>query len=91
MQDLSFEKMGSLMADNAERLLAMFDELSAFLTKVNLYKGKNLSDSHDLAVFLELYNSNLPAASVNTSNPIVTKLVIVHITAGLMNAVMLRD
>lgn len=58
LQDATFEKMGAMMADNSGRLLALFDELSAFLTKVNLYKGRCITDSHDLAVFLELYNSN---------------------------------
>ena len=43
LQDATFEKMGAMMADNSGRLLALFDELSAFLTKVNLYKGRDAS------------------------------------------------
>ena len=46
------------MADNSGRLLGLCDELSSFLTKINLYCGKGLTDTHDLAVFLELYNGN---------------------------------
>ena len=46
------------MADNSGRLLGMYDELSAFLTKIKLYGGRRLSDSHELAMFLELYNAN---------------------------------
>ena len=54
----TFEKMGALMAENGGRLLGMFDELSAFLTKIKLYSSRGLTDSHELAMFLELYNSN---------------------------------
>ena len=55
LQDATFEKMGAIMAENKGRLLAMFDELSAFLT---LYNCRGLIDSHELAIFLELYNAN---------------------------------
>jgi len=58
LQDATFEKMGALMADNEGRLLGMFDELSAFLTKIRLYSSRGLTDSHELAMFLELYNAN---------------------------------
>ena len=56
LQDASFEKMGEMMAANGGRLLGMYDELSSFLGKLNLFRGKIL-DSHELAVFLELYNA----------------------------------
>ena len=46
------------MAENNGRLLAMYDELSAFLTKIKLYGNRGLSDSHELTMFLELYNAN---------------------------------
>ena len=58
LQDATFEKMGSSMAANGGRLLGLFDELSAFLTKIRLYNSRGLSDSHELAMFLELYNAN---------------------------------
>lgn len=58
LQDATFEKMGALMAENNGRLLALYDELSAFLTKIKLYGGRGLSDSHELSMFLELYNAN---------------------------------
>ena len=35
--DASFEKMGALMNENSGRLLGFYDELSAFLTQINLY------------------------------------------------------
>ena len=50
--------MGSHMAENDGRLLGLFDELSSFLTKIRLYNNRGLSDSHELAMFLELYNAN---------------------------------
>ena len=46
------------MAANGGRQLGMFDELSAFLIKIKLYSSRGLTDSHELAMFLELYNAN---------------------------------
>ena len=56
--DASFEKMGALMSENSGRLLGLYDELSAFLAQINLYRGRGLSDSHELAMFLQLYNGH---------------------------------
>ena len=50
--------MGDLMAANGGRLLGLYDELSTFLTQLNLYKGKGLAFSHELALFLQLYNGH---------------------------------
>ena len=50
--------MGVLMAENSGRLLGLYDEMSAFLTKIKLYSSRGLTDSHELAMFLELYNAN---------------------------------
>ena len=58
LQDASFEKMGALMAANDGRLLGMYDEMSSFLGKLNLCRGRGMCDWHELAVFLELYNAN---------------------------------
>lgn len=58
LQDATFEKMGALMAENGGRQLGMFDELSAFLIKIKLYSSRGLTDSHELAMFLELHNAN---------------------------------
>ena len=46
----------ALMAENDSKLLGLYDELTSFLTRMNLYKSKGISDSHDLAKFLQLYN-----------------------------------
>lgn len=54
MDDATFEKM----QENSCRLLGIYDELSAFLTQINLYRGRSLSDSHELALFLQLFNGH---------------------------------
>lgn len=56
LEEATFEKMGAMMAENHSKLIGLYDELSSFLTQINLYKSRGLSDSHDLAVFLQLYN-----------------------------------
>ena len=58
LDDATFEKMGALMNENSGRLLGFYDELSAFLTQINLYRGRGLSDSHELALFLQLFNGH---------------------------------
>ena len=56
LDDQSFEKMGSLMADNHGKLLGLYDEL--VLSQINVFRGRGLSDSHELALFLQLYGGN---------------------------------
>ena len=56
--DATCEKMGDLMAANGGRLLGLYDELTTFLTQLNLYRGKGLALSHELAIFLQLYNGH---------------------------------
>lgn len=52
VEEASFEKMGALMAENDGKLLGLYDELSS------LYGSKGISDSHDMATFLMLYNGH---------------------------------
>jgi len=56
--DATCEKMGDLMAANHGRLLGLYDELTSVLTQLNLYRGKGLTLSHELALFLQLYNGH---------------------------------
>ena len=56
--EATFEKMGAMMAKNHSKSLGLYDELSTFLTQINLYKSRGISDSHDLALFLHLYNGH---------------------------------
>ena len=49
--------MGDLMFNNHGKLLGLYDELPMFLSQVNIFRGRGLSDSHELAVFLQLYGA----------------------------------
>ena len=54
----TFEKMGALMDENDGRLLGIYDEITTFLTQINLYKSRGHTDPHNVAVFLRLYNGH---------------------------------
>ena len=56
LDEASFEMMGYLMAKNNNKLLGFYDEFSTFLAQINVYRGKGLCESHDLATLLSLYN-----------------------------------
>lgn len=58
VDDATFEKMGALMNDNDGRLLGLYDEMSSFLTQIGVYSGKGLLNSHDLSLFLQLFNGH---------------------------------
>ena len=45
--------LGTLMCENC---LGFYDELSAFLTQLNLFCGRNQSDANELVLFLQLFN-----------------------------------
>lgn len=72
VEEVTVEKMGELMHRNSNRILGMYDELITFLTQLlitfltqlNVYQGKGLSNSHELALFLQLYNGH--AWTMNT-------------------------
>ena len=46
------------MHANHSKLPGLYDELPMFLTQINVFRGKGLSDYHELAVFLQLYGAN---------------------------------
>ena len=56
--DQSFEKMGALMHANHGKLLGLYDEFAMFLSQINVFRGKGITESHELAVFLQLYGGN---------------------------------
>lgn len=56
VEEATMEKMGAMMFENNNRLIGIYDELTHFLTQVNIYRNRGLSDTHDLAMFLQLYN-----------------------------------
>lgn len=53
--DQSIEKLGAMMCDNDWKLLGLYDELPMFLAQMNIFRGKGLCDSHELALLLQLY------------------------------------
>ena len=52
LDEASLEKMGDLMAANDGKMLGLYDELSSFLSQMNIFRGKE-NDS----TFLSLYNA----------------------------------
>ena len=58
LDDQSFEKMGAMMADNHGKLIGLYDELSMFLSQINVFRSKGLSDLHEMALFLQLYGAS---------------------------------
>ena len=56
LDEASFEKMGAMMSANNDKLLGLYDEMSTYLAQINIYRGKGLSESHELSAFLSLYN-----------------------------------
>ena len=56
IEEASMEKMGAMMCDNGNKIIGIYDELTHFLTQINIYRNRGLSDTHDLAMFLQLYN-----------------------------------
>ena len=58
LDDQSFEKMGAIMAENHGKLLGLYDELAMFLSQINVFRSKELSDSHEMAVFLQLHGAS---------------------------------
>ena len=57
LDEASFKKMGAMMASNNNKIFGLYDELSMFLSQINIYRGRGLSESHDTATFLSLYNA----------------------------------
>ncbi len=54
LDDESFEKMGALMSENHGKLIGVYDKLAMFLSQINVFRSRGLSDSHELALFLQL-------------------------------------
>ena len=49
LDDQSFEKMGA-MSDNHCKLLGLYNELTMFLSQINVFGGRGLADSHELSI-----------------------------------------
>ena len=35
------------MAENGNKLIGLYDEITQFLTQINVYRSRGLSDTHD--------------------------------------------
>lgn len=56
LSDQTFEKLGELMYQNDSKALGLYDELTNFLSQVNLYSGnKGLLDTHEFTKVLEMF------------------------------------
>lgn len=58
LDDQSFEKLGELMKANYGKILGLCDELPMFLSQLNICRGRTLSESQQVAIFLQLYGAN---------------------------------
>ena len=57
LSDQNFEKLGELMAKNDGKVLGLCNELTNWLSQVNLYSGaKGLLDTHEFTKVLELFS-----------------------------------
>ena len=46
------------MCENSWKLLGLYDELPMFLSQINVFRGRGLSVSHELALLLQLYGAS---------------------------------
>lgn len=55
--DQSLEKEGALISENNGRLLGLYDELAMFFSQMNFFHRKNITDSCELSIFLQLFGA----------------------------------
>ena len=58
LEDQSFEKMGESMSQNHCKLFGLYDELSTFLSQINVCRGRGVGESHEVSIFLQLYGAD---------------------------------
>ena len=58
LDDQSFEKMGAIMSENHGKLLRLYNELPMLLSQINVFSSRGVSNSHEAAMFLQLYGAN---------------------------------
>lgn len=57
LSDQTFEKLGELMAESDGKILGLYDELTNWLSQVNLYsENKGLLDTHEFTKVLEMFS-----------------------------------
>lgn len=55
--DQSLEKLGALKSENNGHLLGLYDELAMFFSQMNIFHGKNITDSRELSMFLQFFGA----------------------------------
>ena len=72
--------MGALLHETNSKLLGLYDELAIFLSQMNIFRVKGVADSHESAVFLQLYGANLwvHKTGILVSLPFTSKLPFLH-------------
>lgn len=76
LDEASCEMMGYLMARNNNKMLGLYDEFSTFLAQINVYRGKGLCESYDLATLLSLYDGK--SWNRDTGEHVINKLGTLH-------------
>lgn len=70
-EEYFFQKMGATICKNNNgRLIEMFDDLSSFLSNINVYNGHSVSDGNDLLMFLDLFNGSSWSQTTGTGTTI---------------------
>ena len=41
----------------SQNQFGLYDELTMFLSQINVFRGRGVTDSHELSVFLQLYGA----------------------------------
>ena len=82
LDDQSFEKMGALVSQNHSKLLGLYDELAMFLSQINVFRGHGVSNSHEVALFLQLYSASSWTPRIGKAN---RNVAMVQIMVGCMS------
>ena len=72
LSDQTFEKLGEMMSQNDCKMLGLYDELTNWLSQVNLYSGnKGLLDTHEFTKVLEFFSATGWSRQTGRFNPVI--------------------
>ena len=81
LSDQTFEKMGEIMCQNGGKMLGLYDELTNWLSQVNLYSGnKGLLDTHEFTKLLELFSATAWSRQTGEAINITISLQTIHVS-----------
>ena len=55
---LDDQSFGAIMSENHGKLLGLYDELPMFLSQINVFSSRGVTNSHEVATFLQLYGAS---------------------------------